>query len=127
MGGEVGVRSESRPGLDLLGARRMSMRCRSSRRAEPIGLGRKILIVDDIPAARESLAMKLNLFGYDTVPSGGVDEALEQLAKDPASIWCLADELMPVRGGLDLLKALRTDARYHSPALHFAVPVRRRA
>jgi len=73
-----------------------------------------VLIVDDIPAARESLAMKLKLFGYDTLLAASVDEALEQLAKDPAVDLVLADELMPVRGGLDLLSALRGDARHAS-------------
>jgi len=41
---------------------------------------KKILIVDDIPAARDSLASKLNLYHYTTVLVGSVDEALQRLA-----------------------------------------------
>ena len=62
-----------------------------------------MLIVDDIAAAARVSTMKLELFGFDTVPTGSVDEALEQLAKDPVINVVLADELMPVSGGLDLL------------------------
>ncbi len=40
---------------------------------------------------------------FDAVSVGGVDEALEQLAQDSSFDLVLADELMPVKGGLDLL------------------------
>jgi CheY-like chemotaxis protein len=79
---------------------------------EPIGLGRRILIVEDIPASRHSLAAKLELASFDTLSVGGVDEALEQLAKEPRVDLVLADELMPRKGGLDLLNTLRADPRY---------------
>jgi two-component system sensor histidine kinase/response regulator len=78
----------------------------------PTGLGRKILIVDDIPAARNSLALKLKLYGYEAVAVAGVDAAMEQLAQDPSFDLVLADELMPMRGGLDLLSMLRSDGRF---------------
>ncbi len=45
------------------------------------------------------------------MPVASVDEALARLAQDAFDL-VLADELMPMRGGLDLLKALRSDARY---------------
>jgi PAS domain S-box-containing protein len=110
MGGEVGVRSDVGKGstfwvqVDLDVVKEQPAR-------QPIGAGRKILIVDDIPAARDSLASKLNLYDYTTTAAGGVDEALKRLAQEPFDL-VLADELMPARGGLDLLKALRTDARH---------------
>src|SRR6202030_1261436 len=81
---------------------------------EPVGLGRRILIVDDLPVSRRSLARKLGLARFDTVSVGGVDEALEQLAKDTSFDLVLADELMPMKGGLDLLAALRNDPYYKS-------------
>jgi CheY-like chemotaxis protein len=84
------------------------------REREPEGLGRRILIVDDLPASRESLARKLKLARFDTVSVGGVDEAMEQLARGPAFDLVLADELMPVKGGLDLLNLLRAEPRYAS-------------
>ncbi|HEX3913420.1 MAG TPA: PAS domain-containing protein [Steroidobacteraceae bacterium] len=109
MGGEVGVRSEMGRGstfwvrIDVDVVKEQPTR-------KPVGLGRKILIVDDIPAARDSLASKLKLYSYATESVGSVDEALERLAQEPFDL-VLADELMPMRGGLDLLNALRADAR----------------
>ena len=114
MGGEVGVRSEVGRGSTFWVRIEVDVVQEQPTR-QPLGLGRKILIVDDIPAARDSLVSKLGLYQYDTIAVGGVDEALERLAREPFDL-VLADELMPMRGGLDLLKALRTDARHaHLP------------
>jgi two-component system, sensor histidine kinase and response regulator len=79
---------------------------------EPVGLGRRILIVDDLAVSRTSLARKLNLARFDTVSVGSVEEALEQLAKDTTFDLVLSDELMPMKGGIDLLGLLRADPRY---------------
>ncbi len=81
---------------------------------EPLGLGRRILIVDDLIASRRSLAEKLSLARFDTVSVAGVDAAMEVLAKDAAFDLVLADELMPMKGGLDLLSLLRTDPRLNT-------------
>jgi two-component system sensor histidine kinase/response regulator len=111
MGGDVAVRSEIGKGsifsvtvqLDVVKEQPVRI---------PIGLGRKILIVDDIAAVRDSLILKLKLYGYQSVAVGSVDEAVAQLAKEPRFDLVLADELMPIRGGLDLLTAMRSDTRY---------------
>jgi PAS domain S-box-containing protein len=82
----------------------------------PLGLGKRVLIVDDIAASRESLATKLGMFCYTTRTAASVDEALSILQQEPAFDLVLTDELMPVRGGFDLLRAMRADpALRHIP------------
>src|ERR1700689_4308004 len=111
MGGDVGVRSEVGKGSTFWVKVKVDVVKEQPART-PIGLGRKILIVDDLRAARESLALKLKLYSYETVSVGSVDEAMEQLAQNSSFDLVLADELMPMRGGLDLLALLRSDGRF---------------
>jgi two-component system sensor histidine kinase/response regulator len=113
MGGDVGVRSESGRGSSFWVTMKLDAVLEQAER-EPIGLGRRVLVVDDLPVSRRSLARKLMLARFDTVSVGGVDEAWEQMAKDPSFDLVLADELMPMKGGLDLLAALRADPRHAS-------------
>jgi hypothetical protein len=78
MGGAAGVRSEvgrARPS----GSPSKSTPCAEQPQREPIGRGRRILIVDDIAASRDSLARKLRLFRFETVAVGSVDQAWQQL------------------------------------------------
>jgi two-component system sensor histidine kinase/response regulator len=110
MGGEVGVRSEVGRGSTFWVRVEVDV-AKDQPARTPTGAGRKILIVDDVPAARDSLQLKLRLHGYDTVSVDSVDAALEQLARNAFDL-VLADELMPMRGGLDLLTALRNDSRF---------------
>jgi CheY-like chemotaxis protein len=111
MGGDVGVRSDTGRGSCFWVTLKLDPVLLLAQR-EPVGLGRRILIVDDLAVSRTSLARKLNLARFDTVSVGSVDEALEQLAKDTSFDLVLADELMPVKGGIDLLGLLRADPRY---------------
>jgi two-component system sensor histidine kinase/response regulator len=111
MGGVAGVRSEPGRGSSFWVTVKVDAVVEVAHR-EPVGLGRRILLVDDLPVSRESLARKLKLARFDVVAVGGVDEALQQLAQNPAFDLVLADELMPVKGGLDLLAALRADPRH---------------
>jgi two-component system sensor histidine kinase/response regulator len=111
MGGVVGVQSEPGRGSSFWVTAKIDAVPEQAQR-EPVGLGRRILIVDDLPVSRRSLARKLTLARFDVVSVAGVDEALEQLAQDPGFDLVLADELMPMKGGLDLLAALRADPRH---------------
>jgi two-component system, sensor histidine kinase and response regulator len=111
MGGTVGVTSETGRGssfwvtvaVDALEAQPYR---------EPLGLGRRILIVDDIEASRLSLAQKLELSRFETVAAASVDAAWVELSSGRPFDLVLADELMPTKGGFDLLDALRADARF---------------
>ena len=111
MGGTVGVRSEVGAGSTFWVTLEVDAVPNQPHR-EPLGRGRRILIVDDLDPSRKSLAAKLALWHYDSVAVSGVDAALQQLAQDPGFDLVLADELMPMKGGLDLLAALRAEPRH---------------
>ncbi len=112
MGGEVGVCSNSGSGSCFWVTIQVEALAEQPRR-EPLGRGRRVLIVDDLEASRNSLAAKLALAHFDTVQASGVEQAKQQLAQDPGFDLVLADELMPMQSGLDLLSALRADP-YHA-------------
>ena len=84
---------------------------RTQRGPSPLGAGKRILVVDDLRVCRESLATKLSLFSFETVAVSSVDEAWQRLSSGEAFDLVVADELMPGKGGLDLLTAMRTDPR----------------
>jgi PAS domain S-box-containing protein len=77
-----------------------------------VGAGRRALVVDDIAVGRDSLKHKLDAFGFNCSTAGSVAAALEWLERGEPVDIVLADELMPERGGLELLAALRADPRY---------------
>jgi PAS domain S-box-containing protein len=110
MGGAAGVRSEQGKGSCFWVTLKVQP-CAQQPQRLPIGAGRRILIVDDIAASRDSLARKLRLSRYETVTVAGVDQAWQQLQHGPAFDLVLADELMPMKGGLDLLAAMRNEPR----------------
>jgi two-component system sensor histidine kinase/response regulator len=111
MGGTVGVYSEAGRGSSFWVTVVVDALQEQPYR-ETLGLGRRILIVDDIVASRDSLTGKLGLSLFETVAVGSVEEAWEQLEKGSGFDLVLADELMPKKGGLDLLAAMRADPRY---------------
>jgi two-component system sensor histidine kinase/response regulator len=111
LGGEVGVRSE--PGVGSTFWATMKMDPLAEQPVfKPVGLGQKILVVDDMPASRRSLARRLEHYSFEVVTVAGVDEALQLLEGGAAVNVVVADEIMPGRGGLDLLAALRSDPRH---------------
>jgi two-component system, chemotaxis family, chemotaxis protein CheY len=75
--------------------------------------GKKAMIVDDSRAMRMILRKTLTELGYEVCDAGNGEEALSQLAQQgPSLSLLLVDWNMPGMCGLDLVKAVRADARY---------------
>ena len=75
----------------------------------------RAMIVDDSRAMRMILRKTLSELCYETCEAGNGQEALSLLAQEAASLsFMLVDWNMPVMCGLDLVKAVRADARYAS-------------
>jgi len=70
-------------------------------RAE-IGLGKRVLIVDDEPRQRDSLREMITLYGYEVVTAGSGNEALDTLTKVSFDLLLL-DLNMPGLSGLDVI------------------------
>ncbi len=71
---------------------------------------RRILLVEDDENTRAILTMLLEKEFYDVISAGNGMEGLEQLhEKHPDIIVC--DLMMPVMGGLQMLKKVRNDSR----------------
>jgi PAS domain S-box-containing protein len=111
MGGEVSVESEVGKGSKFC----VTLPASSPRdQGGPslLGAGRRVLVVDDLAVSRRGMMTKLELFSFEPVTVASVDEALERLASGEHFDCVVSDELMPFKGGLDLLAALRSDLRF---------------
>jgi CheY-like chemotaxis protein len=74
-------------------------------RSKPDGT---ILLVEDNPDIRESLALVLEGEGYDVATAGDGVEALEYLEAEAAPCLMLLDLMMPRLDGFGVLAALRS-------------------
>ena len=75
--------------------------------AEP-SAPRHVLVVDDEPAVRDSLARSLTFEGYQVSLAADGIEAMERIAADHPNVVVL-DVLMPRRDGLTTCRRLRAD------------------
>ena len=110
MGGQAGVRSEAGQGSMFWVT--VDMESLSDQPGyDPLGIGKRVLVVDDVGASRNSLQQKLSYFSFEAITASSVDEALVLLHGGASFDVVVADELMPQRGGLVLLNAMRSDPR----------------
>jgi CheY-like chemotaxis protein len=70
----------------------------------------KVLIVDDELAIVETLTEILGWAGYQVLAASNGQEGLRELGKKPDVV--VLDFMMPVMDGLQMLRAMRADARY---------------
>ena len=67
----------------------------------------RVLIVDDEPLLCEELLETLEFEGFDVMAAGSVNKALEHCDHSPFDV-VVTDLKMPERGGLELLKELKS-------------------
>ena len=86
----------------------------SAHRPESTGPGHHgaVLIVEDDPDARDTLADLLQLYGYAVATANNGREALEYLAFSPAPCLILLDLMMPVMDGWEFLRQQQHESRF---------------
>jgi CheY-like chemotaxis protein len=71
----------------------------------------KILIVDDDPGTRYVFRLILERLGYEVVEAGHGEAALDLIRPNPLPRVVLTDLMMPIMGGLELIRRLRSEPR----------------
>ncbi len=67
-----------------------------------------VLVVDDEPAVREVLSMRIESWGFDVATAADLDQARQRVSEvDPDIV--ISDVVLPDGSGLDLLRGLRAD------------------
>jgi two-component system, cell cycle sensor histidine kinase and response regulator CckA len=86
--------------------------------ASQVGVGKRVLVVDDEDTTRQTIARLLEAGGFSVVMASNGDEAMARLATDGATIdLVLSDVTMPGMTGIDLSYQIR--AQY--PAMPVAI------
>lgn len=87
------------------------------------GAGRRVLVVDDHAASRETLCDLLDGFGFESVAAASAAEALEAL-REQAVALVVTDQFMPGMDGWALLRVLRREYPGVPVLLYSSVPAR---
>jgi DNA-binding response OmpR family regulator len=69
-------------------------------------MGKRILVIEDDPAIRQGILDAVEFEGYATLWSGRGDEGLEKAIQADSDL-VLLDLVLPGKGGMEVLKALR--------------------
>ncbi|MDP3157440.1 MAG: response regulator [Archangium sp.] len=75
---------------------------------------KKILVVDDSVSVRQQVTLALVQGGYGVVEAGDGADGLEKINRDTSIGMVLCDINMPRMNGLEMLEAVRRDARHAS-------------
>ncbi len=80
-------------------------------------MSKKIMVVDDSNAIRESLVFTLKTAGYDVVESSNGEDALKLMKEHSIGLF-ISDVNMPGMDGITLLKKIKADNEYkHTPVI----------
>ena len=80
-------------------------------------MSKKIMVVDDSNAIRQSLVFTLKNAGYDVVEAVNGIEALSLMKEHPVGLF-ISDVNMPEMDGITLLKKIKEDKDYkHTPVI----------
>lgn len=72
---------------------------------------KKILIVDDDPSVRHVFRLILESEGYEIAEAGHGEAALDLIRPDPLPLAVVIDLVMPILGGEELVRRLRSEPR----------------
>ena len=80
-------------------------------------MSKKILVVDDSTAIRQSLSMTLRNEGYDVIEASNGADALSLMETNSIGLF-ISDVNMPEMDGITLLKKIKQDKDHrHSPVI----------
>ncbi len=75
---------------------------------------KKVLVVDDSPAARHQVVLALTQAGFEVVEAGSGSDGLKAIDRDPLVGLVLCDVNLPRMSGLEMVATVKTKPQYAS-------------